>query len=151
MKKCIALLILSSSVVSQTSKQDPPLDGNEYLGNCLTQKHDFSDKQRIFQLGGLDAYRDIKELDSGRYDFTIDYHENLVSYPGPTGIELSIVPPSDPNADSFDAPRVSTTRYMRYGKISTRMKVPAIHGIVTTFVIQELIRLLWVQIYLTLK
>jgi hypothetical protein len=137
MKSSSTLLILSRIVLAQTVYPLPPLDGNEYLGNCLTQKLDFNDKQRIFEMTGMETNRDILELDTGRYDFTIDYQANHVSYPGKTGIELSIVPPTDPNSASFDAPRLSTTRYMRYGKISTRMKVPAIHGIVTTFVIQN--------------
>lgn len=109
-----------------------PVVGAEYQGNCLTQRLDFKDPSRIFALDGIDAMRNIKELDTARYDFTIDYFKKQVKLL-PDGVQLSISKPTDPTKNP-DAPRLSTTRFLLRGKISAYLKAPAIKGVVTTFI-----------------
>ena len=84
-------------------------------------------------MDGMDVMRDITDLDTGRYDMTIDYYKNQVKFLPGGGIELTLTPSRDPNRNP-DAPRLSTTRFMLYGKIEAYIKAPAISGIVTTFI-----------------
>jgi beta-glucanase (GH16 family) len=122
---------IGSSPPTSTGTTEPV--GAEYQGNCLTQRLDFKDPSRIFALDGMDAMRNIKELDTARYDFTIDYFKNQVKMMPEGGVELSISKPADATKNP-DAPRLSTTRFMLRGKISAYLKAPAIKGVVTTFI-----------------
>ncbi|KAJ3275728.1 hypothetical protein HDV01_007195 [Terramyces sp. JEL0728] len=75
---------------------------------------------------------DIKGLDVSRYDMTIDYNpQNVHLIPG-EGARLDITP----NAAGADpiGTRMSSTRFMQYGRISAILKAPAVSGIVITFV-----------------
>lgn len=108
------------------------MTGPEYVGNCLTQRIDFTDRSRLFALDGLDAMRNIPDLDVSRYDATIDYGTQLVKVLPQGGIELTIKE-NDPSKNP-DAPRISTTRFMLYGKITAVLRAPAVPGVVTTFI-----------------
>jgi Glycosyl hydrolases family 16 len=108
--------------------------GPEFVGNCLTQKIDFTDPSRIFAMDGLPSLTDIKELDTARYDMTIDYHSDLVSVSGNGGVVFTAKNSADPQKLNALAPRMSTTRFIRYGKFSAMLSAPAVKGIVTTFV-----------------
>ena len=105
----------------------------QYRGSCLSQRINFNDTERFFAMDGIDVMRDITDLDTGRYDMTIDYFKDQVKFLPGGGIELSLTPSKDPNRNP-DAPRLSTTRFMLYGKIEAYLKAPAIGGIVTTFI-----------------
>ncbi|KAJ3270359.1 hypothetical protein HDV01_007884 [Terramyces sp. JEL0728] len=120
-------LILLSLVAAQnsTNSNDP-----QYTGSCLTTKYNITDMSRIFGLENIPALANIKGLDVGRYDFTVDYNTHLVNVTS-EGLQLTIQKNGD---DNPSAPRVSTTRFIHYGKISVTMKAPAISGIVTTFI-----------------
>jgi hypothetical protein len=118
-----SLILFSSFVLA-----DPNL-----LGNCLTQRIDFRDRTRIFALDGLPSMEYIKNLDVSRYDMTIDYHTDLVRQLSGGGVALTIKESSDPNRNP-DAPRISSTRLMLYGKITAVLRAPAVPGIVTTFI-----------------
>lgn len=129
----------TSSSATPTSSTSGPASvsvngpGPEYVGNCLTQKIDFTDKSRIFSMNGLASMRNIAELDTARYDMTIDYYTNQVKLPGTGGVELIIT--ANPNSSMVAlSPRMSTTRFMRYGKFSAYMSAPAVTGVVTTFI-----------------
>lgn len=120
-----------------TQQAGPPNtdgDGPEFVGNCLTQKIDFTDPSRIFAMDGLPSLTDIKELDTARYDFTIDYETDKVELSGAGGVTLRLQNSADPKNINALAPRMSTTRFIRYGKFSAMLSAPAIKGIVTTFV-----------------
>jgi beta-glucanase (GH16 family) len=108
--------------------------GPEFVGNCLTQRIDFTDPSRIFLMDGLPSLTDIKELDTARYDMTIDYHSDKVSLSGNGGVVLTAQNSADPQRLNVLAPRMSTTRFIRYGKFSAMLSAPAVKGIVTTFV-----------------
>jgi hypothetical protein len=88
----------------------------EYDGNCLTQRIDFTDPARTFAMDGLPMMRDIKELDTSRYDATIDYGTKLVKHLPLGGLQLTIQKSENPDRNP-DAARVSTTRFIRYGKV----------------------------------
>jgi beta-glucanase (GH16 family) len=117
----------------------PPLGstgtGPAYTGNCLTQKIDFTEVNRIYNLNGM-ARMDwdySSQLDIGRYDMTIDYFSSQVQMTGKGGVTLKITANPDSTKNAL-APRLSTTRFMRYGKVSAVLSAPAIPGVVTTFV-----------------
>lgn len=107
-------------------------------GNCLTQRIDFTDPSRfpqltrVFALDGIQSNRDITELDTSRYDFTIDYFSNQVRLMQGGGVNLTIS--DNPRTENPDAPRLSTTRFMLYGKVTARLRAVPIPGVVTTFV-----------------
>jgi len=52
---------------------------------------------------------------------------------GSGGVEMIITQNPDPNKNA-QAPRLSTTRYVRYGRFSAYFRAPAVKGVITTFV-----------------
>ncbi|KAJ3252009.1 hypothetical protein HK103_001884 [Boothiomyces macroporosus] len=123
-------LILLSLVSAQNSTSSGPSDDPRYTGSCLSTKYNLTDMSRIFGLENIPALANIPGLDVGRYDFTVDYNTHLVNVTS-EGLQLTIQKNGDQNPS---APRVSTTRFIHYGKISVTLKAPAISGIVTTFI-----------------
>lgn len=115
------------SMISAVLAGDP-----RYDGNCLTQRINFTDPSRTFALDGMDAMRDISELDTSRYDMTIDYFTKQVRHLPGGGVELTIS--DNGGVGNPDAPRMSTTRFMLYGKVTAVLKAPAVPGVVTTFI-----------------
>jgi hypothetical protein len=120
-------VILAALQVNAQARDRP-----EWVGNCLSQTVYFNDTKRIFALDGINSNRFIDELDPGRYDYTIDYFTDQVSFPADkAGVQLRISDGGKPNPD---APRMSSTRYMQYGRVTTKFRAPAVHGVVATFV-----------------
>ncbi|KAJ3322147.1 hypothetical protein HDV06_003598 [Boothiomyces sp. JEL0866] len=104
----------------------------QYVGNCISQTVDFSDPSRIFDMGGLPTLTDIKGLDISRYDMTMDYNsQNIKLIPG-TGVRLDLTPNSA-GGDPIGT-RMSSTRFMQYGRVSAVLKAPAASGVVITFI-----------------
>ncbi|KAJ3270360.1 hypothetical protein HDV01_007885 [Terramyces sp. JEL0728] len=108
-----------------------PTNDPQYVGQCLSTTYDFSDMNRLFSLDSLIPVQSNVGLDVGRYDFTIDYNQKNVKQAAGGGLELLITANGN---DNPLAPRVSSTRFIRYAKISAVLKAPAISGIVTTFI-----------------
>ncbi|KAJ3303816.1 hypothetical protein HDV03_003488 [Kappamyces sp. JEL0829] len=111
----------ASSVPSSAPASGPPLGtsgplGPSLLGNCLTQKIDFTDPSRIFSLDGLNRpdWDFSDKIDISRYDMTVDYYKNQVQMSGKGGVSLKISANPDPKQNAL-APRLSTTRFMRGG------------------------------------
>ena len=102
-------------------------------GNCLSQKIYFNNSRRIFLLDGTPSLLDIKELDPSRYDATIDYHADLVNYLPGGGLSIMLQRPTS-GQKYPPAGRVSTTRFIKHGKVSLYVKAPALRGVVTTFI-----------------
>jgi beta-glucanase (GH16 family) len=75
----------------------------------------------------------IKELDNGRYDMTIDYFTKQVKFNRTGGVELTISQAQNANSNP-DAPRLSTTRFLLYGRVTAVLRAPAVPGVVTTFI-----------------
>jgi beta-glucanase (GH16 family) len=115
-------------VFAQTAETGP-----NYTGNCLSQTITFNDTKRIFSLGGLPSVGYIPELDVSRYDFTIDYHAEKVSYPSSGGVTIKVTPSAKGDGTTESA-RMSSTRLFQYGRVTAKMKVPPVPGIVTTFI-----------------
>ena len=81
-------------------------------------------------MDNLPATGNIDGLDISRYDWTIDYNARLVT-PNRNGVEVKVQKYKDENPSSA---RVSSTRFMKYGKVSVYLMAPAVPGIVTTFI-----------------
>ncbi len=102
-------------------------------GNCLTQRIDFSDPNRFFFMNDLPIpIKDIKEVDVSRYDMTVDY-----TVPGQKAINggkgyLHIA--KKPAGGNPQGTRLSTTRFLKYGKVSASLKSIAVPGVVNTFI-----------------
>jgi hypothetical protein len=105
----------------------------DYIGNCLTQRINFTDPSRTFALDGLPSMNFIRNLDVSRYDMTIDYHTDLVRLVAGGGVELTIRESTSPTTNPY-APRMSTTRLMLYGRVTAVLRAPPVHGVVTTFI-----------------
>ena len=95
-------------------------------GNCVTGRIDF-DPLRTFALG---ADGKIPNLDVSKYDFTIDYGSTNVKAIDPFGADLALTK----GGNFGDGVRISTTRYILYGKLTARMKAAAVGGLVNTFI-----------------
>lgn len=102
-------------------------------GNCISQTINFTDSRRIFSMDGLPTLIDIKDLDTARYDATIDYYSNLVSFIPDGGLRVAITKPNQGEIYPAAA-RVSTTRFIKYGRVSLYLKAPNLGGVVTTFI-----------------
>jgi beta-glucanase (GH16 family) len=65
---------------------------------------------------------------------TIDYFTKQVKFNKTNGgVELMISAASKPDVNP-DAPRLSTTRLMLYGRVTAVLRAPAVPGVVTTFI-----------------
>ncbi|KAJ3251565.1 hypothetical protein HK103_002244 [Boothiomyces macroporosus] len=125
-------MIASVLFASLLAQSPDPATSPEYIGNCLSQTIDFSDTSRIFDMGGLPTLTDIKGLDVSRYDMTMDYNsQNIKIIPG-SGVRLDLTP-NKAGGDPVGT-RMSSTRFMQYGKVSAVLKAPAVSGIVITFI-----------------
>ena len=102
-------------------------------GNCVSHTINFTNPQRIFSMDGLPTLVDIKELDSSRYDATIDYYSELVTFIPGGGMRIALNKPTDLQ-NYPPAGRMSTTRFIKYGRVSLLLKAPNLSGVVTTFI-----------------
>ncbi|KAI8908420.1 concanavalin A-like lectin/glucanase domain-containing protein [Gorgonomyces haynaldii] len=95
-------------------------------GNCVTGRLDF-DPLRTFAAGATKP-----QLDVSKYDFTIDYGSSNVVFNNKSGVDVVL----RKNAQNTgDGARISTTRYVLYGRITARLRTPTNGaGIVTTFI-----------------
>ncbi|KAJ3303818.1 hypothetical protein HDV03_003490 [Kappamyces sp. JEL0829] len=106
-------------------------------GNCLSQRVDFKDSSRIFNLQGVpptavDSMTDLaSKIDPARYDFTIDYgNDNSVK----TGNGVALTISKNPAGGDPIGTRISSTRMMKFGKITASLKAVALPGVVNTLI-----------------
>jgi hypothetical protein len=108
-------------------------------GNCLTQRIDFKDALRIFNMQGIpptsiDFMSDLSsKIDPSRYDITIDYG-NKDSIKGGANGGISLNLQKDPAGGESIGTRISTTRFLKYGKITASFKAATLPGIVNTMI-----------------
>ncbi|KAH6575234.1 hypothetical protein BASA60_005128 [Batrachochytrium salamandrivorans] len=114
-----------SGVMAQIGKNNIP--PNFTTGNCVSGRMPF-DQKRIFEMHGDESKR--YTVDRSQYDFTHSY--GSVTYNGNTA-SLNVVKSNDPSKLA-DGVLLSTTRYMRFGKVTARLNPAVSPGIVTTFV-----------------
>ncbi|KAJ8328638.1 hypothetical protein BDV3_004739 [Batrachochytrium dendrobatidis] len=102
------------------------------VGDCISGRLDLH-KNSIIDLGGAEASRFT--VDRNKYNFTLDYGQVDWSHqPNSASFVLTRPPPSsDPKAIAVGT-RVSTTRYIRYGKITARFDPAENPGVVATFI-----------------
>jgi hypothetical protein len=86
--------------------------------NCLSQRFEFNEK-RTFAMGP-----ETKNLDVSKYDWVIDYGAYNVVRNEKPGITLNLLR----GAKAGVGARMSTTRYIKYGKITARMNAVAVPG-----------------------
>lgn len=115
----------------QQKAAESPSDAQQ-TGNCLTQRIDFKDLSRFFNLQNAPfPIKDLSsQLDVSRYDMTVDYGNLTRLASGNVG--LTIVPKAaggDPQGT-----RISSTRFLKYGKVTASFKAVPIKGVVTTFI-----------------
>ena len=71
-------------------------------------------------------------LDIGRYDVTLDYGN--VTYSANNGLNMLIKEnPASPKTDALGT-RISTTRFMKYGRVSAYFKAVGVPGVVNSFI-----------------
>jgi hypothetical protein len=111
------LLLVCASMINA---QDDP----KKVGNCVTGKIGFN-PTRI-----LNNQVNSSVIDVNKYDLTIDYAASNVMI-GPDGVKLVL----NRNGNSVaQGTRMSTTRYMLYGKFSVEMSAVPVPGVVVTFI-----------------
>ncbi|KAI9199532.1 concanavalin A-like lectin/glucanase domain-containing protein [Polychytrium aggregatum] len=108
------------------------------VGNCLTKRHYFNETNRIAApaSSGQDRHSVPIYLDYTKYDWTIDYAKEHVTFGANGGVMLSLMPPDKSKGILQGAgSKLSSTRYMRYGKVTARLKsISTTPGVVTTFI-----------------
>ena len=111
---CLAVLSLANA--QRSSKE---------VGNCVTGKINFNPK-RI-----LNNQANSSVIDEKRFDMTIDYGASNVLI-GPDGLNIFLTKKADGTV--AQGTRMSTTRYILYGKVSVEMTAIPVPGIVVTFI-----------------
>ena len=112
--------IFSLALLISVHAQDDP----KKVGNCVTGRINFN-PDRI-----LNNQANKTNIDPIAYDMTIDYAAENVMI-GPNGLNLALVKREGGEAQGV---RMSTTRYMLYGKFSVEMSAVPVPGIVVTFI-----------------
>lgn len=91
------------------------------------------DQSRIFNLANLPIpIKDLSDqIDTSRYDLTLDYGNLSFSSAGASMLirENSASPKTDPLGT-----RISTTRFMKYGRVTAYFRAAAVPGIVNSFI-----------------
>ncbi|KAJ3203790.1 hypothetical protein HDU67_009934, partial [Dinochytrium kinnereticum] len=124
----LPLLLLVAVAVTVTAQSRPSV-----TGNCVTGTYTFT-RDRVYALrpGELGKFYPpvLEGIDPERYDFTIDYGEsNAELNPGGGGgVNIRIV-----KEGAYGA-RLSTTRYVLYGRFTMRVKATTAKGLITTFI-----------------
>ncbi len=113
--------VLSLVALSLVNAQGDP----KVVGNCVTGKINFN-PTRMFNIQGISS-----AVDEKKFDMTIDYGAANVVF-GPNGATLSLtkVGYGTPGLGA----RMSTTRYMLFGRISVDMSIATAPGVVVTFI-----------------
>ncbi|KAL2916883.1 putative glycosidase CRH2 [Polyrhizophydium stewartii] len=97
-------------------------------GSCVTGRITF-DRLRTYSnvLPGS-----TPKLNVSTYDMIIDYASKNVEFPSTGGASLALI--KDPSGKAATGTRVSTTRYILYGKVTARFSALSLPGAVTTFI-----------------
>ncbi|KAI9202463.1 concanavalin A-like lectin/glucanase domain-containing protein [Polychytrium aggregatum] len=121
----------SGFALAATSSTDPP----SVVGNCISARYDFKDPSRIAAPAPTNPERRGAPplIDYTVYDWTIDHAKDLVTFGATGGLMLSAKPPDTLNPYGSST-RVSSTRYILYGKITARLKAVRQIGFVTSFI-----------------
>ena len=120
-------MIFSPSVISliALSFVNAQADPKE-VGNCVSGKINFNPK-RV-----LNNQANSSLVDEKKFDMTIDYGAANVVI-GPEGVSLLLTKIGDGSSPA-QGTRLSTTRYMLYGKFSVEMSAIPVPGVVVTFI-----------------
>ena len=119
MKSASALVLAALSLVN--AQGDPKV-----VGNCVTGKINFNPTRL------LNNQANSSVIDEKKFDMTIDYGAANVAL-GPNGATLSLTKTGD-GSQTAQGTRMSTTRYMLFGKFSVEMSIATVPGIVVTFI-----------------
>jgi hypothetical protein len=115
-------LVLSLIALSLAQAQEDPKE----VGNCVSGKIGFNPTRM------LNNQANSSLIDETRYDMAIDYAASNVVF-GPNGAYLSLEKVGDGSAVAQGV-RMSTTRYMHYGRFSVELAAIPVPGVVTTFI-----------------
>ncbi|KAJ1566332.1 hypothetical protein HK405_010216 [Cladochytrium tenue] len=145
---CTALTLFAAATVARgaplptadySSSDNSSSSGPGVTGNCLSGTYTF-DATRMYEIptGALSSGTHyppvLAGVDWSAYDFTIDYSAgNAVANASGApagGVSTRVA------ASSKTGTRISTTRYMMYGKVSMKIKAtaPSVGGIVSPFI-----------------
>ncbi|KAI9202133.1 concanavalin A-like lectin/glucanase domain-containing protein [Polychytrium aggregatum] len=122
-------LALPPQALAQTQQPGVP----SVVGNCVSARHNFTDRSRVAAPAASDRRGAPPLIDYTVYDWTIDFAKDLVTFGANGGVLLSVMPKDSLNPNGASS-RLSTTRYMLYGKVSARIKAPPQSGFVTSFI-----------------
>jgi hypothetical protein len=120
----IAMKIFSSSLLVAFSLVRAQGDPKQ-VGNCVSGKIGFNPDRILNNLANFPT------VDHTKFDMTIDFAPSNIVV-GPNGVNLVL----NKSRDGFSAPqgvKMSTTRYMHYGKFSFQLSGVPVSGVVTTF------------------
>ncbi|KAI8917960.1 concanavalin A-like lectin/glucanase domain-containing protein [Entophlyctis helioformis] len=128
----LCVLLSAQSAFAQVQAPPPP---NFAPPDCVTGRFVFNDNA-IRRLGGVDASR--FNVDPAVHNFTLDYGSLEFDGPAGTAAKIGIVRPIGAGSTSADGQargtRISTSRYLQYGRITARFKPVQVPGVVTTFI-----------------
>ncbi|KAI8922953.1 concanavalin A-like lectin/glucanase domain-containing protein [Entophlyctis helioformis] len=103
---------------------------NFRTGDCVSQRIYPGDASRTFDLAAAESRRFV--VDRAAYDFTLDY--GSIETTAAKAANLNLVASRSENGTIGLGTRMSTTRYMLYGKITGRFKAAIDPGAVTTLI-----------------
>ena len=135
-KTCQCALNLVILVTLVSAQSPPTISANSSAfgaqnGNCVSQTFNF-DSNRIYAASGPNDPYIASATYPGLYDFTIDYgSQNAKAAPG-GGMQTSVVQNRATNMGA--GTRLSSSRFIKYGKITAKMRAVPVPGIVTTFI-----------------
>ncbi|KAI9202132.1 concanavalin A-like lectin/glucanase domain-containing protein [Polychytrium aggregatum] len=133
---CAAPLLTQAQQVSLQSLSGPvPTGLPSVVGNCVSMRHNFTDRTRIAAPATTNPQRRGAPplIDYTIYDWTIDYSKSLATFGANGGVMLSALPPDTLNPYGSSTV-MSTTRYMPYGRIEARIQSVSQVGFVTSFI-----------------
>eukprot|EP00842_Homolaphlyctis_polyrhiza_P003534 jgi/Hompol1/4181/HPOL_006973-RA len=111
----LALAVAATLAAAQPAVQVIPAGWQ--TGNCVSGRLTF-DPKRIFALPlGQAGQNQRFNVDRSKFDFTLDY--GSVDYGAGNTVNLNLVPAATAGNPANGA-RLSTTMYLRYGKITGR-------------------------------
>ncbi|KAJ3117014.1 hypothetical protein HDU96_008185 [Phlyctochytrium bullatum] len=129
--------LLASPIYATPLPQNPTADVRSQaadpmdVGNCLSGTYEFTKSRAYFPKQGevQNAHPPmVPGVDWSGYDFTVDYGAANAEFDDKGGVSLSA------RKTDLTGARISTTRYMLYGRVTIPIKPITNRGVITTFI-----------------
>lgn len=122
--KSILLTLFPSLIAAQSSSSSSGTSDPSTSGNCVSGRIRFNAERAVAPASNVDP------VDPLVHDVIVDYGGPNMSF-GPPGVSIQLRRNGNLTADGG---RLSTSRYMLYGKVTLRSRAVAVNGVITTFI-----------------